>query len=361
MAEIKQSTNAEILEVMRDDLSNQGVELPAKLNAETMAEVRDIVTKYPANMNAFINTLTNKIVKSKIYSKNFTNPLGKLKKGYCEYGEGIEQLFVLDASIKNFGDNSADGGTDEGALIRKRIPEVKSMYITINYDKEGKATVTNKQLRKAFMSETGLAGLVASIVQSVQNGLEKKEFKTTKNLIGALIQGKQLDCENDTISETAIDSKVWKQGLVELSYTGGIAGNSKKLLKDLRTYARNFTFPSNKYNPAQVETWSNKEDLVFITTPEVESEIDVETLASAFNPEFCNIKYDVIIVDEIPTTDGNAFGVLMDKDFLQIWDTWKDASSFYNPKGQYTNYFGNNENIFAGCLYAQAVVFKKGV
>lgn len=358
MADTK-PTNTQVLETMREDLAEQGVNLPETLSMENMAEVRDIVMKYPATANAFISTLTNKIVKSLIYSKNFTNPLGKLKKGYCEYGEGIEQLFVLDARIKNFGDNSEDGGTEEGALIRKLLPEVKAMYITINYDKEGKATVTNKQLRKAFMSEFGLSGLISSIVASVQNGLEKKEFRTTKNLIGALIQGKEIDCQNDTISSTSIDAKVWKQPLVTVDYAGGIEGNSKKLLKDLRTYARKFTFPSTKFNPAQVETWSNKEDLVFITTPDVESEIDVETLASAFNPEFCNIKYDVIVVDDIPYTGGEVLGVLMDKDFLQIWDTWKDASSFYNPKGQYSNYFGNNENIFAGCLYAQAVVFRK--
>ena len=49
----------------------------------------NIAQTYPNVLNSFINTLTNKVTKSLIYSKIFTNPLKELKKGALEYGDFI--------------------------------------------------------------------------------------------------------------------------------------------------------------------------------------------------------------------------------------------------------------------------------
>lgn len=351
--------NSEILEPMREDLAKAGINMPEKLDSDGLRALSDIVVSMPVTLNAFIDTLTNKYVLPKIYSKNFINPLKKLKRGYLENGEGLEQQFVLDAQVKNFTEHWGDGNTPEADLIRKIKPKVEALYITTNYDKKSKISIMVKDMKKAFYTEGGLQRLINSITTSLQNGLEKTEFKMTKSLVGSLISGKKLDTTTGSISEEDITAK--KQSVVEIPISD-YATNPKNLLEQIRATAGLMEFPSTKYNMAQVENWVNKEDLVFVTTPDVEAKIDVNTLAYVFNLDKSEIKYSVISVDEIPVSETvypskKILGVLMDKNFVEIWDTWNGGGSFYNPEGQYTNHFANREGIFAGCLYAPAVVF----
>lgn len=357
MAEIVK--NSEVLEPMREDLEKRGISVPSKLDMEGLKRLADIVTEMPTTLNSFVETLTNKYVLPRVYSKNFTNPLKKLKRGYLENGEGLEMQFVLDAQVKNFTEHWGDGNTPEADLIRKIKPKVEVLYITTNYDKKSKITIMVKDMKKAFYTEGGLQRLINSITTSLQNGLEKMEFKMTKKLIGALISGKKLDTVNNEISEDDITSK--KQDITEIEIPN-YKTDQKELLEQIRATAGLMEFPSDKYNMAKVENWVNREDLVFITTPDVEAKIDVNTLAYVFNLDKSEIAYSIIHVDEIPFSETKysgkkILGVLMDKEFLQIWDTWNGGGSFFNPDGQYTNHFANREGIFAGCLYAPAVVF----
>lgn len=357
----EQIKNSEILEPMREDLAKRGIEMPVKLDAEGLKKFANIVTEMPTTMNSFIETLTNKYVLPKVYSKNFTNPLKKLKKGYLENGDGLEMQFVLDAQVKNFGEHWEGSETAEADLIRKIKPKVEVLYIRTNYDKKSKISIMVKDMKKAFYTDGGLQRLINSITTSLQNGLEKKEFKMTKNLIGALISGKVLDTSKDKISDEDINEQAKKQPLVEISIPT-YKTDQKELLEQIRATAGLMEFPTDKYNMAKVENWVNRENLVFVTTPDVEAKLDVNTLAYVFNLDKSEIPYSIIHVDEIPVHETvysgkKILGVLMDKEFLQIWDTWNGGGSFYNPDGQYTNHFANREGIFAGCLYAPAVVF----
>lgn len=356
----EQVKNSEILEPMREDLKQRGIDLPETLNADGLRKVADIVTSMPTTLNSFIETLTNKYVLPRVYSKNFTNPLKKLKRGYLENGDGLEMQFVYDAQVKNFSEHWDNSGqTPEADLIRKIKPKVEALYITTNYDKKSKITIMVKEMKKAFYTEGGLQRLINSITASLQNGLEKTEFKMTKALIGALISGKKLNTEDGTISEEDISAKKQATKVINIA---DYETNPKALLEKIRTTAGLMEFPNTEYNMAQVENWVNREDLVFVTTPEVEAKLDVNTLAYVFNLNKAEIPYSIIHVDKIPVsntvfTGKKVLGVLMDKNFLQIWDTWNGGGSFFNPEGQYTNHFANREGIFAGCLYAPAVVF----
>ena len=92
-----------------------------------------------------------------------------------------EMQFVFDAQVKNFTEHWGDGNTPEADLIRKIKPKVEVLYITTNYDKKSKITIMVKDMKKAFYTEGGLQRLINSITTSLQNGLEKMEFKMTKN------------------------------------------------------------------------------------------------------------------------------------------------------------------------------------
>lgn len=379
---IQDATNAEIIEAVKNDMLPQDRALIE--NAKTGIDVLSMTEDFPNVRNAFIDTLTNKVAKSLIYSKIFQNPLKELKKGKLDYGDTIEEMFVQMALAKNFGEHWDDGApTPEADLIRKLKPKVTTMYISSNFDKKYKTTVMKKQMKKAFTSEGGLSRLVMQIVGSLTSQAEKQEFIHTKRILKDVIEGCQswqLDADRKTETPTELKGKVVKQ----TPYVVDTKDDPKLLIQEIRTAVGDMQFPSTKFNLAKEENWCNPEDLILITTSATSANIDVNVLASAFNVSMTDIKTKTILVDEMPdgifqknaetplvdkspvdisTTDTltksakKPKAILCDKDFLQIWDEEQGAGTFPNPEGKYTNYFADREGIFACCTFANMAIF----
>lgn len=342
-----------------------------------------VAEQYKPIMNSFIETLTNKIAKSLIFSKIYENPLKQLKKGKLEYGETIEELFVQMAVAKNFGEHWGDGSnTPEADLIRKITPKVTAMYTRTNFDKKYKTTVMDKQLRKAFTTEHGLAKLVLQIIGSLTSQAEKQEFIYTKKIMNSLVENCQswgLDADHGVETNVDLKGTVVKQ----TPYIVNCGNDPKKLIKEIKTVVGDMTFPSTKYNLAKEENWCNPENLVLITTSDVSADIDVNVLASAFNVSMTDIKTKTILVDKMPegifknqtaltdkkphdilssesiSTDKTKTpkAILCDEDLFQIWDEYQGTETFRNGDGRYTNYFANREGTFAVCTFANMAIF----
>ena len=144
------------------------------------------------------------------------------------------------------------------------------------------------------------------------------------------------------------------------------------------------TFPTGYYNSAGVRLWSERQQLIYITTPEEQAELDVEVLANAFQMDKADVNVRVIVVDELPTafsietakaakvdkygtllscalsaTRDNRTckcrGILMDSDFIQAYDTLIESRTFDNGEGLYTNYFFHKQGIMSTCYFGQIV------
>lgn len=372
-------------QIIKAVVNEMGEDVKQHAEGKSGVELLSVFDDFPNVKNAFVNTLTNKITKSVIFSKIFNNPLKELKKGKLEYGESIEELFVQMAMSKNFGESWEISGTPEGDLIRKLKPKVTAMYISVNFDKKYKTTVFDKQLRKAFINEYGLSNLVMQIVGSITSQAEYQEFLATKQTMLSLVsecKNKGLDADHKIESDTAIPiGKVVKQTPYVVN-----TPTAKDLLKAIRTEVGNMKFPSTKYNLAKELNWSNPQDLMLMTTSETIADIDVNVLAGAFNVSMTDINTRTILVDEMPKgifqkestplvdkapvdlassntvecdTTKKPVAILFDKDLLQIWDTYQATGTFYNAEGNYTNHFANREGIFAVCSFANMVVFYK--
>ena len=138
--------------------------------------------------------------------------------------------------------------------------------------------------------------------------------------------------------------------------------DGKTVAKGVRTWANKLIFPSTKYNLAGVKTWTSKEDLVLFITPELQAELDVEVLATAFNVSSADVNVRTILVDDLGQTDGeqDVVCILADKDIIQAYDTINTTTTFYNADKLATNYFAHKHGIMAGCSYANAIIFVKG-
>ena len=382
-------TNSEILNTIRANASMEYQDrVPEALG--TGGNVSQVFTQYPSMKNEFLNALTNKIARTLFYSKVFENPLKALHKGMLPYGYSLEQIFVEMAEGKGFWehwDNSGDAVKD---LVGMKKPSIKLLYIERNFALKYKATISDQQLRTAFQEQGGLSRLVEQVVSSIYSKAYFDEFNMMKEILSAHAQAKFLKYDATTGKHTKADlsNTALPNGKAEAVYVIGEystqEAKGKAISKAIRTLAGKMAFPTKNYNSANVNQWSERQQLIYITTPEEQAELDVEVLANAFNMDKADVNVRVIVVDELPTlfnvdsattskraTYGQMSnpalsasrdnrtckcrGILLDADFLQVYDTLVETRTFDNGEGLYTNYFFHKQGIMSTCYFGQIV------
>lgn len=382
-------TNSEILNTIRANASMEYQNrVPEALG--TGGNVSQVFTQYPSMKNEFLNALTNKIARTLFYSKVFENPLKALHKGMLPYGYSLEQIFVEMAEGKGFWehwDNSGDAVKD---LVGMKKPSVKLLYIERNFAMKYKATISDQQLRTAFQEQGGLSRLVEQVVSSIYSKAYFDEFNMMKEVLTAHAKASFLKYDSSTgkHTQTALTNTALPNGKAEAVFVIGEystqEAKGKAISKAIRTLAGKMAFPTENYNSANVKQWSERQQLIYITTPEEQAELDVEVLANAFNMDKADVNVRVIVVDELPTvfnvdsattskratygqlsnpalsaTRDNRTckcrGILLDSDFLQVYDTLIESRTFDNGEGLYTNYFFHKQGIMSTCYFGQIV------
>lgn len=370
--------NTEILEQIKSTSTAEMRERLATVDINDGEAVYGILKDYPTLKNEFINTLTNKIVGSKTYSKIYENQLKMLHKGKLPFGVGLEQLFVQMADAKGFLDHfDGEAATDEADLIRKLESDVRAMYIQRNFRLKYKTSVSEQQLRAAFANQDGLSNLIGQLTSRNASSAEFKEFDMMKTILksSASLQALRENANGELeLSNVAIPVECAKQPMKQIA-VGDFNAQDKKawannFLEVIRATAGKMKFPSTEYNMAGVRNWSDSSELVLVTTADVNARLDVQSLAQAFNVSSADVQVRVILVDELPTTFASTAGVvgtdekecyaiLMDAAHIQAYDTVVDSGNFYNPATMTTNMFLHRQGIMAQCLYSPTVAFVK--
>nr|DAH50720.1 MAG TPA: Head protein [Caudoviricetes sp.] len=382
-------TNAEILNTIRANASSEYQErVPEALGVG--GNVSNVFTQYPTMKNEFLTALTNKIARTLFYSKVFDNPLKALHKGMLPYGYSLEQIFVNMAESKGFWEHWEVSGDEVKDLVGKKKPDIKLLYIERNFAYKYKTTISDQQLRTAFHDQNGLSRLVEQVVSSVYSKAYFDEFNDMKRILSAHAQAKYLGYDSSTgnITEKALSNTVLPGGknasVMVLGEYATYEAKGKAISKAIRTMAGKMAFPTDKFNSAGVKQWSERNQLIYITTPEEQAELDVEVLANAFHMDKADVNVRVIVVDELPsvfsiesakttkvasygtvlscalsTTRDNRTckcrGILMDSDFIQAYDTLIESRTFDNGEGLYTNYFFHKQGIMSTCYFGQIV------
>ena len=382
-------TNAEILNTIRANASTEYQErVPEALGVG--GNVSNVFSQYPTMKNEFLTALTNKIARTLFYSKVFDNPLKALHKGMLPFGYSLEQIFVNMAESKGFWEHWDASGDEVKDLVGKKKPDIKLLYIERNFAYKYKTTISDQQLRTAFQDQNGLSRLVEQVVSSVYSKAYFDEFNDMKRILTAHAQAKYLgyDASTGKAAEQPLTDKVLPKGKNEaVMVLGEYAtqeAKGKAISKAIRTLAGKMAFPTETYNSAGVKQWSERQQLIYITTPEEQAELDVEVLANAFNLDKADVNVRVIVVDELPSvfsiesakatkqsTYGTVLscalsatrdnrtckcrGILMDSDFIQAYDTLIESRTFDNGEGLYTNYFFHKQGIMSTCYFGQIV------
>ena len=188
----KAQMNASAADVVNSVASEAGLSnVPRVLNeGETLADgskatkaqalqslraAGEAISGFQPNANAFLSALVNRIGLVIINSKLYSNPWAMFKKGMMEYGESIEELFVNIVSAQQF-----DPETAENEVFKRKLPDVRSAFHTMNYQKFYKTTVSQEQLRQAFLSFQGISDLVGRITEALYTSENYDEFLVMK-------------------------------------------------------------------------------------------------------------------------------------------------------------------------------------
>ena len=338
------ATNIEYLNGVRNLASEIYQDRIPVATKENLAEVTQAILEYPSNKNEFIEVLTNRVSKTKFANKLYNNPYAMLKKGTLPYGESIEMVFVDLIKAKGFSENFGD--SEVASLIGKEaVDNVKVEYYSENIRNKYKMTISNQQLKKAFMSEDGLHKLVNMMMVAPLNSAQYDEFIAMKKLI-------------NTIEMASVNISGYS-ALTDLE-------KAKQLTKLIKEQMYKFQFLGKGYNKQGVNTFCNPQDVVIFVKPEVKANIDVELLASAFHMDKAEVDGRLLLIDSFTKDNGSGTEVedtetlciVADKDLIQYYDTLNETESFRNADRLTTNIFHHRWAVAYGCGFVNALKIK---
>lgn len=280
--------------------------------------------------NAFINTLVNRIALVLINSKLFNNPLREFKRGTLEYGEFIEELFVNIAKAHQF-----DPAVAENEVFKREIPDVSAYFHKMNYQNFYKVTISNEQLRQAFLTQQGISDLIGRIVDSLYSGANYDEFIIMKQMIAEAAQNG--DFYSVTIPAPSADT-------------------AKEIVTSFKSISNMIEFPSTMYNAAGVLNWVPKDRQILLISAELDALIDVEVLASAFNMSKAEFMGRRVLVDNFGDAQ-NVYAAIVDSDWFMVFDNQINFTENYNGQGLYWNYFYHVWKTFSYSKFAPAILF----
>lgn len=325
------ATPEAILNTIRANASSDYQERVPIATQQNIADVGNAIVNYEPTRNEFLNSLINRIGMVIIQSRLYQNPLREFKKGMLEFGKDIEEIFVNLAKAQSYNPEIA-----ETEVFKRVIPDVKTIFHRMNRQDFYKVTISNDQLRTAFLSYRGIEDLIGRIVDSLYSGDNYDEFLLMKNLL--------LDYGNKGLFyPMTIPAVVDEQ-------------SAKKFTVELRALAKTLGFMSNKYNAQGVYTFTPMEDIIIFMTPKEEALIDVESLARAFNLDYADFLGHVVIVDDFGGLE-NVQAIVVDRQWFMVYDTFFNFTEQYNAQGLYWNYFFHHWQILSTSQFANAIVF----
>lgn len=351
-------TNAlNIVNAIRNNASNYYKDyVPAITDVSELKGIGKIIMDVPALQNEFLSALINRIGLVVITSKMFSNPWAMFKKGFLEYGETIEEIYVDLIRVFEF-----DAEKAETELFKRVAPDVRAAFHIMNYKKFYKVTIERQKLAKAFLSASGMGELITYIMDAIYTSAAYDEFLTMKYLLARTI----LNCRMYPVEVASVSE-----------------ANMKKIVTTVKGTSNLLEFPSRKYNPAGVFQHTPKSEQYILIDTEFDASMDVNVLASAFNMDKAQFMGNRVQIDGFGNLDNDRLAELfaddpnyvevteeeqtalntiplavVDNNFFMIYDNLNEFREVENGQGLYWNYFFHQWKTFSTSPFSNALVY----
>jgi hypothetical protein len=348
------ASTMDILNTIRANATYEYQQLVPEIETPNdVPRVGEILYGYPSLANQFINALMNRIALVRVKSATFNNAYAELKKGYLEFGETVEEVFVNIAKAREFSPEKA-----ESREFKRTLPDVRTAFHVMNWRAQYPITIQDEDLRMAFQSIGGVQDLIAKIIDSVYTAAEYDEYLLFKYLlIKAISHGKMhpIAIGNGSMNDAAV----------------AFRGTSNMM-----------TFIKTQFNTAGVHTSTPKSDQFIFMDAMYNASYDVNVLASAFNMDKATFSGKLKLVDDWTTFDNERFeeirrnsdmieevtveelalmknvkAVLVDGEWFQVYDNNTKFTEVYVSSGMYWNYNLNIWKTVSSSPFSNAVVF----
>ncbi|MFQ7211014.1 MAG: Ig-like domain-containing protein [Coprococcus sp.] len=357
------ANSVEILNTIRNSATPYYKQMipQAKANTGSIRQIGNIMMNYEPLQNEFLSALYNRIGRVIITSKMYYNPWSPFKKGLMELGETVEEIFVNIAKAHTFNPETA-----ETNFMKREIPDVRAAFHTMNYQKFYKATISNDQLRQAFLSWQGITDLIAKIVDAMYTAHNYDEFQVMKYMLARNILNGYLY----PVTVAQVDKE-----------------NAPDIVTEIKAISNELVYESPDYNLNGVYTFTEKNDQFIITNARFDAVMDVNVLASAFNMDKVEFMGHRVQIDGFDRIDENRMNelfaddpnagyipltedekaalkavpaVLIDRDYFMIFDNLYKFTEDYNGEGLYWQYWYHAWKTFSTSPFANAVIFVPG-
>lgn len=326
--------------------------VPTITSYEQIPAVGEVIYGTPAFANEFINALLNRIALVAIKSATFNNPYRDLKKGYLEFGEVVEEIFVDIAKVTLYKKESVNAEE-----FKRTIPDVKTAFHATNWRVKYPVTIEDEELRQAFTSIEGVSDMIARIVDAMYRANEYDEFLLFKYM---LIKG---------FNAADIKTVELPNASTLTTYAAEFRGLSNEML-----------FLTNKYNSYGVRNNTPRDRQRIFMDARFNAAFDVTVLAAAFNMDKAEFLSKLTLIDDWTTFDNDRFAeiraesnaiaevtdteltamgavkaMIIDEDWFQVYDELLKFTETYAGSGLYWNYWLHAWKTISWSPFANAV------
>lgn len=335
---------------------------PVRIPDDTRSihKIGDFIMSYEPYQNAYIKALVNRVGRVLVTSSLWEDAWAVFDKGRLEYGETVEEIFANIAKPFSF-----DPAEAETKLYKRHIPDVRAAFHSMNWQKVYPVTVSNDQLRQAFISYGEMTSLIAYIVDTLYTAMSLDVFLTKKYML----------CRE------ALNGGIYTVVTAPIS---GTNANPEDAVEKYREYTNNLTFLKTTYNRAHVRNHTPIDKQVIIVPNKAEAVIGVKVLAAAFNLSEVDYISRRIAVDsfEFDADDEERLALLfenddtyvpftgpeklalqkinavkLDTDWFMCFINFEQFTENYNGLGLYWQYFYHVWRTFSASPFANAVLF----
>lgn len=344
----------DILNVIRNNASYEYQQsIPVINDAQGIPAVGEILYGNPTLCNEFINALVNRIALVVVNSAVFNNPFRDLKKGYLEFGESVEEIFVKLIEVHEYSVEKA-----ASREFKNFKPKAESAFHVMNWKVLYPVSIERENLKRAFLSADGVENLITSIVEQIYTSASYDEFLLFKYLL----------------IKAVANGKVYPYAVT--------MSDIKNAAVAFRGVSNMLTFMKDSYNAAHVKTNTPKDRQYIFMDAAFNAKFDVEVLSAAFNMEKADFMGRLHLIDDWTTFDNERFeiirtysdmleevtaselalmasvkAIIVDERWFQIYDNETVMTDQRVGSGLYWNYFYHTWKTISFSPFSNIVAF----
>ena len=305
--------------------------------------------------NKFIQSLVNRIAYTRFMMDYFENPLRELAGDDLPLGAIGQEIYVNPARGRVYDIN------DFAGLLAKYESDIKAEYSEINFDMQYPVTIIRKELEKAFVSWGDFESFLMGISTSLYNGAYIDDYKYTKRLI------------TNAYRQNAV-----QMGTISWAGTTPTKAELEDLTALLREVYLNMQEPDTDYNAwkkvggygRSIISWSKPEDIHVFISNKLASQLDVLSLANAFNIDKASLKGKVHYIKNFDLVDdegnvvydgSNIVAFICDRRWFKIREKDMFMDEFYNANNRSWQSYLNVIKSFCFSFFANGYMIVKAL